>query len=402
MENKTQNQIEREKVIGKVCTDNQVFEQFKEIISEESYASCKKRVVDNLGSEVPSFFHPDLETAIEIITYKLGRRDGGPKVLENGGRCSSKYNPEEDDVKRYNIGGREVCLDLSKDFLRGLRDYALKIAGRFALKEDIDFGGSERLCYQGRERNDLKQLRKYITLDALIPFFNKEATYELLQKLITISALPLKELEDAYSLDSSGFGSYQYERWMRTRFYGPKTEWRNYVKGHVCIGTRTNVICSAEITYGNESDVKQVPKLLEPMMMFSPKEISGDKAYNSRKIFQLIDAMNAVPFIAFKSNTNPNPKTSPEIWTKMYNLFRSKRHIFLESYHKRSNVETVFSMVKMRLGEFLKSKNFIAQRNELLTKFLCHNICCLVAEIYEREIHIDFNKENTDNKILFK
>ena len=30
--------------------------------------------------------------------------------------------------------------------------------------------------------------------------------------------MPLKKLEDQFSIDSSGFGSYQYERWMRVRF----------------------------------------------------------------------------------------------------------------------------------------------------------------------------------------
>ena len=228
-------------------------------------------------------------------------------------------------------------------------------------------------------------------------FFNKETTYHLLQKLITISALPLKELEDHYSMDSSGFGSYQYERWMRTRFHSPKTEWRNYVKGHVCIGTRTNIICSAEVTYGNYNDGKQAPILLEQLKMFNPKEVSADKAYNTKLIFQLIDAMNATPFIPYLSSRNPlNGKNQPEIWIKMYNLFKNHKEEFMNRYHKRSNVETVFSMIKMRLGEFLKSKNYEAQRNEVLTKFLVHNICCLVQEIYENHIHIDFKEGSKD------
>lgn len=132
-------------------------------------------------------------------------------------------------------------------------------------------------------------IKKAPHYNRLSEFLNQESTYYLLQKLLTITALPLKELEDSYSMDASGFGSYQYDRWVRTRFHKPKTEWRNYVKGHVAIGTRTNVICSAEVTYGNFSDVKQAENLLEPLKMFNPKEISADKAYNSKKVFQLID-----------------------------------------------------------------------------------------------------------------
>jgi hypothetical protein len=53
-------------------------------------------------------------------------------------------------------------------------------------------------------------------------------------------------------------------------------------------------------------------------------------------------------------------------------------------------------MIKMRLGEFLKSKNFQAQRNELLTKFIVHNICCLIQEIFENHIKIDFKESSKE------
>ncbi len=53
-------------------------------------------------------------------------------------------------------------------------------------------------------------------------------------------------------------------------------------------------------------------------------------------------------------------------------------------------METTFAMVKLRFGEFLKCKNFVAQRNELMMKFICHNICCLIQEMYEHGVQIDF------------
>ena len=42
--------------------------------------------------------------------------------------------------------------------------------------------------------------------------------------------------------------------------------------------------------------------------------------------------------------------------------------------------------------EFLRCKNLKSQTNELLMKLICHNICCLVNEIFENEINIDFKK----------
>ncbi len=86
----------------------------------------------------------------------------------------------------------------------------------------------------------------------------------------------------------------------------------------------------------------------------------------------------------------------------MFTYFRTNREKFDEHYHCRSNVETTFAMVKVRLGEFLKCKNFESQRNELVMKFICHNICTLIQEIYENKVHIDFRKcvdEFVDRKI---
>jgi hypothetical protein len=165
-------------------TANSVFAQFKDIISEESFNSCKKRLVENLGPFTPSFFNPDYETAIEIITYKENYdRWKDLILLEGGQRCPSACNPEDGAVKRYRIGGREVTLNLSKDFLTNLKKYAEKAAAHFAIKYSGDFGitsieakNINSLGYLNRDSNDMKHLRKYITLEALVPFFDEKET----------------------------------------------------------------------------------------------------------------------------------------------------------------------------------------------------------------------------------
>lgn len=239
----------------------------------------------------------------------------------------------------------------------------------------------------------------YNTLDL---FFNCEATYDLLQKLLTISAMPLNKLEDKFSIDSSGFGSYQYERWQRVKWN--KKEIRNYLKGHILIGTRTNVICSCEVTYGNLSDVRQAPRLLNRLgNNFNAKEVSGDKAYSSKMVFRIIESIGALPYIPFKNNAREPDENSPVIWNKMFLKFRDNKEKWKESYHKRSNVESTFAMIKLRFGEFLKCKKYTAQRNELMVKFICHNVCCLIEEMYEHNIKIDFDKCNKlyiDNQVF--
>lgn len=54
-----------------------------------------------------------------------------------------------------------------------------------------------------------------------------------------------------------------------------------------------------------------------------------------------------------------------------------------EHYHKRSNVETVFSMVKGKFGPAVRAKSDSGQMNEILLKFLCHNLCVINQEAHE-------------------
>ena len=51
--------------------------------------------------------------------------------------------------------------------------------------------------------------------------------------------------------------------------------------------------------------------------------------------------------------------------------------------HKRSNVETTFSMIKRKFADSLRNKSDVATTNEVLAKVLCHNLVVLIHEMYE-------------------
>ena len=79
----------------------------------------------------------------------------------------------------------------------------------------------------------------------------------------------------------------------------------------------------------------------------------------------------------------------------MYHYFMYKHEEFLEHYHKRSNSETVFHIIKTKFGDDIKSKKDIAQINELLVKVLCHNVCVIIQEINELGVKAEFSLEQT-------
>jgi transposase len=74
----------------------------------------------------------------------------------------------------------------------------------------------------------------------------------------------------------------------------------------------------------------------------------------------------------------------------MYHYYEFNHKWFMQQYHKRSNVESTFSMIKAKFGDGLRSKTKTAQVNEALCKVLAHNICCLIQSMYELNIKPEF------------
>ncbi len=59
-------------------------------------------------------------------------------------------------------------------------------------------------------------------------------------------------------------------------------------------------------------------------------------------------------------------------------------------YHRRSNIETAYSMIKGKFGSSLRSKSDTGKINEALCKVLAHNICVLVQATHELGIEPAF------------
>lgn len=211
----------------------------------------------------------------------------------------------------------------------------------------------------------------------------------ILKELIEISAMPLKHVEECFAADATGFSTSKFERWfdIRTQRDSRKRIWR---KCHAICGVVTNVVTSIEITDGDVNDSTQFSSLVRRTANnFLIKEVSADKGYLSRDNMSLVSEVGGIPYIPFKSNTTARSKGST-VWARMYYQFQQHNEDFMRHYHKRSNIESVFSMVKARFGNNIRSRKEESQDNEILLKVLCHNLCVLCQEIFMRNINIDF------------
>ena len=217
----------------------------------------------------------------------------------------------------------------------------------------------------------------------------------VLKSLIEQSALPLKAMETDFAADASGFSTSVYDRWFDHK-WGKEKKQARFLKAHIMCGVNTKIVTAVEITEANVHDSPPFPGLVaKTTENFTMSEVSADKAYLSRKNLWAIVNAGATPYIPFKINSRPEHTHGDSLWAKTYHYFSLYREEFLNHYHKRSNVETAFSMIKAKFGGSLRSKNPEAQVNEALVKILCHNICVLIQAMYALGVEPDFGAERT-------
>lgn len=221
----------------------------------------------------------------------------------------------------------------------------------------------------------------------------------ILKGLIQQSALPLKSIETDFAVDSSGFSTTTYDRWFDHKWGKVRSE-AKWVKAHLMCGVTTNVVTSVEVTPTETADAPQLPALVKQTAQnFIIREVSGDKAYSSRRNLHAIQAVGARPFIPFKNGTTgmgSHSKPFDGLWQYMWAYYNFNRNDFLAHYHKRSNVETTFSMIKAKFGGAVRSKTPTAQVNEVLCKVLAHNLTVLVQSMYELGIEAQFGTFGTE------
>jgi hypothetical protein len=80
----------------------------------------------------------------------------------------------------------------------------------------------------------------------------------------------------------------------------------------------------------------------------------------------------------------------------MYHFYSMHREEFDRHYHQRSNAESVFSMVKAKFRDHVRSKTDVAMKNEVLCKIIAHNICCLIMSQLELGIEVEFWGQQTE------
>lgn len=296
------------------------------------------------------------------------------------------------DWPAYNRGQeyeRERAADLLAELCGGIGN-PVQTTGRprhalanvvFAMVSKVYGGLSVR-----RSASEIRAARKAGFIDAtpsstvVFRAFEDPKFTPLLRQLVHETAQPLAEIENIFAVDSTGFSTCNYERWFDVK-YGRDMSKQRYVKLHAIVGTLTHVITDALVD-DSGGDAPRLPELVQQTSKdFRIETVAADKAYLSKRNVVAITDVGGIPYIPFKVGTSG--EKGPSAWKKMWAAFTLKNDEFMAAYHARSNVETVFSMMKRKFGGSLRNKTFVAQHNEILCKCIAHNLSVLVAAIYE-------------------
>lgn len=355
----------------------------------------------DLAGENPKCSCPDYELRgqpckhIYAVAYTVVRKqnaDGTTTVTETLTVTATKRKTYPQNWKAYNEAQtheQDKFQVLLHDLCKGLPAPTPK-NGRPPLSlADAVFCAAFKVYSTVSQRRFISDLREahqrgYVSK---VPHFNSisnalenpELT-PILCDLITESSLPLKAVEVDFAVDSSGFTTSRFVRWFDVKYGKPRAE-HHWVKVHLMCGVKTNVVTSVEVGKPFSGDSPFFPQMVKRTAEnFRISEVSADKSYDSVKCVNAVNAVGGQPFIALKETATGGVGGA---YRQMFHYFQFKRNEFLQHYHKRSNAESTFSMIKRKFGDFLRSKGDTAMLNETLCKILCHNIVVLIHEMFE-------------------
>jgi hypothetical protein len=238
-------------------------------------------------------------------------------------------------------------------------------------------------------------------------FIRSPKATPLLNTILALTAEPFREMGTLrLAADGSGMGSnvfYDYRCVVRDHKEQARGE-RVSFHVHTIVGVDTLQAVALRVTgpktNGSEKKILELELLPELKSRdYDVDEFLADGGYNSTMIRDAILEIGAVPFIPWAKNAkNPIPrrwrslvKHNDIIKTLFYMCMRDPDK-FKEWYRYRVKVEAFYASVKERYGGYVRSLKGAGPQNEILLKFICHNVHMLLmaAECYGLDIDAPF------------
>ncbi len=385
--------------------------------------SRKYKVV--LDAEEPTCTCPDFATnrktckhiyAVEHLTrLRTTKRKSGfvryqAKTAEDPIRPTYRQNWPA--YNKAQTNEEAIFLKLLHDLCKGLASSEKKMGRPPVQLADAIFASTYKVYSTFSGRRFMTALRsahekghvtKVISYNSISKQMRQDELTQILVELVEKSSLPMRLIDKSFAVDSTGIGTSKFVRWFSVK-HGREQDNHDWVKLHIACGVVTNVIAAVEISDRTKHDAPFLPSLVNVAKRnFEVEEVSADKGYISRKNLLAIEGIGADPYVMFKSHhtgrgTPSGREEGCELWNKAWHYFNLERDAFVKHYHKRSNVESTFHMIKSKFGQSVRSRTDVSQVNEALCKVLCHNICVTIQTMFEYGVVPSFLKEQEEER----
>ncbi|MDR0493789.1 MAG: transposase [Nitrososphaerota archaeon] len=204
-----------------------------------------------------------------------------------------------------------------------------------------------------REKLHLKTEFSYKTIERA---YNNPVVREILSEVFELTQLPLREIEHEFGPDATGLATSCKQNYETDR--QKNQTYKGYAKVLVMVGLKYKLFSAfrfASSCVDNESPyfgslLDQTAKRYVRVSL-----VAGDGAYLSRHNCNLVAALGGVPRFYPKKGTPLRQKGSAA-WRKMLEELTTDPQKWLEAYHKRSNVEGSFSILKRDNPTALRKK----------------------------------------------
>jgi len=233
-----------------------------------------------------------------------------------------------------------------------------------------------------RAESDLKKMHEEELLQTLPPrstlndYANDPNTIKLIENLIQVSSLFFIDNENTAILDSTWFGLRMYTGGYRKVHDKRSGSLYKVRKLHIACLKNSKIIAYAKASEGIRNDspffeeiVRSVHKLGFPL-----KTILADAGYSGKNNYALCKELGIMDvFIDFKKNATLK-RAKSDLWREKLRLYKEQKEIWNQTYRFRVIVEGIFSAIKRKNLNYLRSKKEVAQDVEILLKCLVYNL----------------------------
>lgn len=233
-----------------------------------------------------------------------------------------------------------------------------------------------------RTQSDLRwmfenELIKYVPpKSTLNDYSNNLNTEKIIEKLIQVSSLFFRENEDTMILDSTWLATKMYRGGFKAVHDKRNVNFEETRKLHISCLKNSRIICYAKATVGERHDCPLFEELVKNPVKngFQIKTLIADSGYMSKDNYSLCQelGMSSV-FIDFRVKVT-GKRAQSQLWRESVRMWKEQKDIWHESYRFRVLVEGIFSAIKRKNINWLRSRNEIARDVELLLKALVYNI----------------------------